>query len=437
MKRFLIYGLVLIIGGGIGTLGSYFAIPEFRQELKNKIEKFKLAQIDQNAIDRGIEDQKLVRTQILKPQNIELLEEFTGTLKPNREVFLSPKLSGVLESVYYQEGQWVDAKKLLAETEIHHLNLELKLKKQELLLAQNQHQKLIKGSRQEEIDQIRFKVKELETQIENVNWNLTNTRKLYKEGVLPEKNYQDEESNLKGLKQLLEQTQSSLAMAEKGSREEDIEAARLQCQFQEIAIEAIQQKIQDAQIISPFAGYLAKSEAEVGEYVTPPKVLFHLIEMDPILLEVGVPEYLLAKIQMNQSVEVQINAFPEKTLVGKIAKIPFITSPNTRLFPIEILVENPLKQLRPGMIGKASISLKTLEEQYVFSLNYSIPQEGKKTIYLEDKGKCFRVELNDFVLYRGQILVSVSQLRSPNLITSGFLELSHGDEVKIFQPTTE
>ncbi|MEK7486801.1 MAG: efflux RND transporter periplasmic adaptor subunit [Planctomycetota bacterium] len=431
MKRFFGYFFLLILGGGAGIGVTYFAVPEVRQYWITKIDQFKLKQIEENEIDRGLDNQKLIQVLKLVPQNIELKEEFTGFLKPSREAFLSPKTQGILESIFYKEGQEVPAEKILAQIESDSLKLEKKLKQQELLIAQKNYQKLLKGSRKEDVDRLKSKLKELEVQIENVSWNLEKIKKLYQDGVVPEKQIQDTDANYRMLQQLLEQTRSSLTMAEKGNWDEDVETAHIQCELVQVALELIDKRIEDTCLKAPFLGYLAEVSAEIGEYATPPKILFHLIEMDPIIMEIGVPEYLLSRLHEQQLVDIKLNAFSEQPFSGEISRLPLITQANSRLFPVEIKIQNPEKKLKPGMLGTASITFKSLLSQYVFSLNYSIPKETKKIIYLESGGVCKRVELENCLIYQGQIIVSPELLASPQLIISGALDLSDGDRVQI------
>jgi multidrug resistance efflux pump len=384
---------------------------------------------------------KRVRTLQLKPQSALLTEVFTGTFKAPREAFLTVKTPGILEKLFFHEGDFIEATnspQVLAQTDAKTLELELQVKQQELKMAQNQLLKLQQGNREEEIEEMRFKVKSTAIQEENARWNAQKIEQLFRERLVSEKAFQDAQAQVTSLTQTLQQFKSIQNLLEKGSREEDVEAGKLQCDLKTLEIQVLRQKLEETKVYAPFSGFIAECRGEIGEYQAPSQVLFHYIDLSEILLEIGVPEYLLPRLQLHQEVSIECYAFPQHSFLGKISKIPLVSPAHASLFPVEIRIANPEKRFKPGMRGKACITLDKVEEQYVFSLNYTLPLHDQKIVFVVDKGYCRKVVLSSFRSHQGNVILPIHQLPSSELILSGLFDLSDGDLLQILpQQTTE
>ncbi|MEP7049050.1 MAG: efflux RND transporter periplasmic adaptor subunit [Pseudomonadota bacterium] len=119
----------------------------------------------------------------------------------------------------------------------------------------------------------------------------------------------------------------------------------------------------DSAIRAPFAGVIGERYVNVGQYVQPSTRVVSLYSVDPLRLELSVPEANVALVRPDMQVDFQVAAFGEQSFSGKVRFI----SPNVRQasrdLVVEALVPNADAKLRPGMF--ATVRLKIGEKPAV------------------------------------------------------------------------
>jgi membrane fusion protein (multidrug efflux system) len=122
--------------------------------------------------------------------------------------------------------------------------------------------------------------------------------------------------------------------------------------------------IGDSSVRAPFAGLVAERYVELGEYVTPGKVVATIVEMSPLRLEIAVPEAVAGSVQTDQDVDFSVAAHDSRTFSGKIRYVAPIVRRSSRDVVVEALVDNAESALRPGMfatcllpIGKQTVTV--------------------------------------------------------------------------------
>jgi RND family efflux transporter MFP subunit len=119
----------------------------------------------------------------------------------------------------------------------------------------------------------------------------------------------------------------------------------------------------DSAIRAPFAGVVGERYVNVGQYVQPSTRVVSLYAIDPLRLELSVPEANVALIRPDLPVDFQVAAYGEQTFSGKVRFISPNVRQETRDLVVEAVVPNPEGKLRPGMF--ATVRLKTGEKPAV------------------------------------------------------------------------
>lgn len=115
--------------------------------------------------------------------------------------------------------------------------------------------------------------------------------------------------------------------------------------------------IGDTNIKAPFAGMIAERYISAGEYVTAPTKVVRLVSIDPLRLELTVPEAAVAEVKEGLAVDFNVIALPGQDFVGSIRYIGPSLTKETRALLVEAIVPNAEKKLRPGMFATAKITL--------------------------------------------------------------------------------
>lgn len=115
------------------------------------------------------------------------------------------------------------------------------------------------------------------------------------------------------------------------------------------------QTLADATVRAPFPGLVAERFVSVGEYVMPSTKVAHIVDIDPLRLEMTIPEQHMGAIHEGQVVEFQVAAFPDRTFRGAVSYIGPSVRAATRDLVFEATVANKDKTLRPGLFATATV----------------------------------------------------------------------------------
>jgi RND family efflux transporter MFP subunit len=80
-----------------------------------------------------------------------------------------------------------------------------------------------------------------------------------------------------------------------------------------------------------------------------------LVKINPLRLRADVPESSAAAVRTGQTVNVTVDAFPNRTFTGRVARIGPSLDEKTRALTIEAEVANAGNLLRPGMFAKSRL----------------------------------------------------------------------------------
>lgn len=117
----------------------------------------------------------------------------------------------------------------------------------------------------------------------------------------------------------------------------------------------------DTAIRSPFDGFVVVRHTAVGQFVAQASPLIELVSIDPLKLQLDLPERVLGVIRSGQEVHVETEAFPGRVFTGTVTRVGSVLDPATRMLPVQCFVPNPDAQLRPGQFAVATIELGSRE----------------------------------------------------------------------------
>jgi membrane fusion protein (multidrug efflux system) len=112
--------------------------------------------------------------------------------------------------------------------------------------------------------------------------------------------------------------------------------------------------VADGQVRAPFAGVVSQKAVSIGEFVSPGRPLFTLVDDDPLRIELSVPEAAVLAIQPGQEVQLEAVAQPGKKHKAKVTRIGAEIG-RTRALIVEAEIEAG-SGLVPGMFAEATLT---------------------------------------------------------------------------------
>ena len=137
----------------------------------------------------------------------------------------------------------------------------------------------------------------------------------------------------------------------------DFEHTQTNLKTAEANLHRLQQAEQEADvnlsytiIHSPFTGVIVDKVANVGDLAAPGKPLFTIYEQGRLWLEASVPEEMLARIHIGESVALRIDARNRESR-GKVVQIVPSSDPATRTAAVRVHLDDT-REIVPGMFGR-------------------------------------------------------------------------------------
>jgi multidrug efflux pump subunit AcrA (membrane-fusion protein) len=183
---------------------------------------------------------------------------------------------------------------------------------------------------------------------------------LHKRQLVPRQTLDDAEATLRSKQASYD---SSLQNARNLRADIDASAATLKL---------ADRQLRDTSIRAPFDGYVQKRLVSLGEFVKNQTPVMSVVRVDPLKVISEIPEKMAPWITVGQPVELHVDAFPDKTLTGRISRISPAVNASTRAFPFEALVPNRDSALKPGTFARVHIESGKLD--LVLTLPYSAIQ---------------------------------------------------------------
>jgi HlyD family secretion protein len=162
--------------------------------------------------------------------------------------------------------------------------------------------------------------------------------------------------------------QEMVARARRGSRPQELDAARARVAGAEAQIAVLEEQVRDATVTAPVAGIVTQTLANAGEIVARGAPIAVITDLDRAWANLFVPEPLVPRILLGQAATV----FTDAGGAGIAGTVTFI-SPRAEFTPrnvqtaeersklvyrIKVSVDNSAGVLKPGMPVDAELALK-------------------------------------------------------------------------------
>jgi membrane fusion protein (multidrug efflux system) len=108
-------------------------------------------------------------------------------------------------------------------------------------------------------------------------------------------------------------------------------------------------------IRAPVSGRLGIRKVERGQYVSSGMTLVTVQKLDPIRADFPLPEQMIGKLKVGQTIEIAVDAFPGKVFKGTIESLDARVAQDTRTLLVRGRLPNPDAKLLPGMFANVTV----------------------------------------------------------------------------------
>ncbi|MCL2118804.1 MAG: efflux RND transporter periplasmic adaptor subunit [Planctomycetaceae bacterium] len=351
-----------------------------------------------------------VRVADAKIKELASVRPFIGRLIELKKVVLSPEVTGILETLAIEEGDFVTGNEtVIAEIDKTWSDLTLKQAEAQIALY---------------TVQLDLQQKELE-RLERLAQGRVVT-----------------ESEINQQRIVTEQLTRQIALAELNRDE-------------------AKERLERSQIVAPFDGFVVRKSAEVGQRVTNGTELVEIISRGEVYAEIPIGEMYLHQLNIGDTIPIFIEALG-LTLAGQIEAIVPYGPSSSRTFPVKVLLKDPDNVLKVGMSVTAYIETRSPSEGIVVpkdavwiqtqgnSVWVFVPNEGKPEsakpvaddvvpeTATEQTGKVYQYPVNIIVQGVEEYLIEPKSgegtervIAGAQVVIEGLERLAVGQEVRV------
>jgi membrane fusion protein (multidrug efflux system) len=182
---------------------------------------------------------------------------------------------------------------------------------------------------------------------------------------------------------------------------------------------------------SPISGIINNLYVDAGEFIDTGKPIADIVNIERIKINVRVPELDIRYVIKGQKTPVKIDAFPERMLSGIIDFVAFKADPATKTFLVRTVIENPLADIRPGMIARVVFVRRVITDALMAPLFALVDKGGERLVFVEKDGVAQSRTVSIGVIEGDRVQITSGLNPGDHLIVKGHTEVEDGMKVSV------
>jgi HlyD family secretion protein len=286
-------------------------------------------------------DVAVARTDALRQQS-----EHIGTTVPFRTVSLRSQIQGQLLALNVDVGNSVKQGQNLGQVDDALLVTALNQAEAELAALRSE---VARASTQ--VNNARAEVERLRLELVQSEADAKRQEGLFKEGAIAQQIAEQSRTKVRTESQELRAAQSQVS-----NEQQAVATAQGRVVAQQSVVNEAKKRRAYAKLISPITGVVSEKVSEPGNFLQPGGEVIKISDLSRVKVVVQVSELELGKIRVGQSVRVRLDAFPNQTYRGTVARISPAADATARLVPVEVVIPNSSNNISSGLLGRVNFS---------------------------------------------------------------------------------
>lgn len=285
-----------------------------------------------------------VQTEDVTKGNLKQTVAATGRVVPPTQVKISANISGRIEKIPVEEGDYVHKGDLLVQLDC------------------DRYEYSVRKSR--------ASLSEAEARLTSAEFDWERQQGLYERNLISKQAYDNAEATYKAAKYSVEQMRASVAEME--------------------------DNLGECTIYSPISGTITELVAKEGENVVigtmnnPGTVIMTVSDLSIIEVEAEVDETDVALVQLGQKTKIELDAFPDTSFNGEIVKIGnsaqisnFGSQDQATNFIVNVRLIDSVRNVKPGMTASVDVTTATRDSVLQIPIQAVVMREQKDSTKVE------------------------------------------------------
>lgn len=324
-----------------------------------------------------------VETLVLSPTTFEDVIQITGAVEALDDAVLSAQTAGTVQSLV-PLGANVAAGAAVAQLD----------------------PALIRSA----VEQAQASVDAAQAQFDLAEDNMTRNEPLYRDSVISAIEWENVRSQYNQARANLAQARAALAQAN--------------------------EQLRQTRVATPFNGTVESRLVEIGEQVVPGTPVARVVNTNRVKVVAGVPERYAADIRVGTPVTISFRAYAGSDVRGEVSFVGRAIDPDSRTFPIEVLLTNSSGTLKPEMVAQVFVTRRQLQDALVVPRAAIVRDEQGNSVFLVEEEGSRSVAVKTPVelgpSYAGNVVLTNLQ-SGDEVVVLGQSNLTEGDRVQVME----
>lgn len=332
-----------------------------------------------------------VQTARIATQDVVSLVTATGEIRPLNYINIGANAQGRITDLLVKEGDRVNRGQILAKLESVQPRAQLTAQEASARSteAEAAAQEAAVRAASDTMESAEASVGRAQAQLEQARQDFDRTKQLFEAKLVSKQEYDARKSAYDVALASVKEAEAALSRAEAQQRQAaaSLSASQRRITAAKAEVTRIQDLVERTYAISPLDGMVTNLPVKTGEIVVPgiqnsaASLIMTIADMSVITAEVKVDETDIINVQLGQTADITIEAFPDKVFKGKVIEIgntailrssglassqTQISSDEAKDFKVVVAMDDPPASMRPGL--SCTVKIVTSKKENVPAL---------------------------------------------------------------------
>ena len=288
----------------------------------------------------------------------EVVLERKGYIIPAHQILISPKVSGMIQSLNIEEGMRVKKGDVLAQIETVDYQADYDHSCASFDSAWQRWLELSSGSRPQEIKLAKARLQEMDAQKEQLYLDFKRNTRLTGSNAVAAHDYEQAASAYRAMERRSMQMRQDYELMLEGPRAEKVDAAWADVAVANADMAKNKWRLENCAIRAPVSGTILIKRAELGNLVNPIAMqgsfsLCEMADLSDLEVDLNIEERDVSKVFKGQICRVRAEAYPERVYEGAVSRLMPQADRSKSAIPVRVKVAVPKEEegvyLKPEM----------------------------------------------------------------------------------------
>lgn len=377
--------------------------------------------------------------------DIEGFTLYTGLVKPEKTVYVTPVIPGKVSASFFEVGDRVNKGDVLFIVENEEIEdnisiLEKQLKAAEATMALAEAGAVAAMGSGFESQKLQY-----ESALKTAEYNYVAAKKLYDSICLLYEARKTDALEYGKARNQFEQAENALETAKKSyelfmehvsqdtarSADEQLKQATASYDAIKLQLESARKKLEHAKVTSPIDGIIAVKDLAEGTLVSNTMAPYVIMDIDRVMVSVSIIEQVISRIKKGDILEVSVPAVSDDPFTGKVWTVSPAPDPNTFTYNISIGVSNKNNLIKPGMTAKVLVPSEQRKNVILAPLDSVMTDSSGKYVFIVENDLARKRPVSTGIIHDDKVEIINGIDEGELLVVKGQQFLKNDSPVKI------